>query len=170
MNTIKKSNPVGRPLGAKAKQRTKIRKKPSKKNSKPSVEQIKEKLFEHCGIITYVAEDFNVAPNTLRKYIDASATLQQALIDSRNKLVDTAEHKLLDNIKSGKETSIIFTLKCLAKQRGYEDRTTLDVNQTIQQIIINVDSADTKQLLENFNLKQIQQNNPKLLDENNDNV
>ena len=40
----------------------------------------------------------------------------------------------------------------------------------IQQIIINVDSADTKQLLENFNLKQIQQNNPKLLDENNDNV
>ena len=37
-------------------------------------------------------------------------------------MIDFAETQLFKNIKDGKETSLIFFLKCRAKKRGYIDK------------------------------------------------
>jgi hypothetical protein len=37
-------------------------------------------------------------------------------------IIDAAETQLLKNINSGKETSLIFFLKCKAKKRGYIEK------------------------------------------------
>lgn len=50
----------------------------------------------------------------------------KALKNFEEELVDYAETQLYKNIKDGKETSLIFYLKCKAKDRGYVEKQEMD--------------------------------------------
>lgn len=49
-------------------------------------------------------------------------TVQEAMVEIREKRTDFVESQLLQNIKAGKEVSILFYLKTQAKDRGYIER------------------------------------------------
>ncbi len=99
-----------------------VKSKGSKNKVKPSVEVIGNVIKEHFGIITESASALNICTGTLYKWINSSPTLTEIFKESRTLMVDTAESALMKNIKSGKETSIIFALKCLGKDRNWIDR------------------------------------------------
>lgn len=146
----------------------KPRTKPIKKFAKkPSIEVINKSLIDHYGIITQVCRDLDATSATVYKWIKSSTKLQETLSKSRERFIDEAEFQLMKNIKAGKETSIIFTLKCLAKQRGYVDKQEVEINHNVRQIIINVSDVETRNLLENFNLNLIEKKNPPLDEYNN---
>jgi hypothetical protein len=135
----------------------------SKASRRPPVKVLQDLIFKHYGIVTYIAEELNVTPMTLYKYINASPTLQQALKDSRERQVDTGVSKLMQNVNAGKETSIIFLLKCLGKQRGYIDKEIPDVqitNNNYKQINIVVQDKETQELLEGIVINQKLLGNP----------
>ena len=132
---------------------------------KPPIEKINQVLIDNFGIITQCSKVLNVQPRTLYRWIETSVKLQETVKHSREQMVDVAESQLMKNIQQGKETSLIFFLKCLAKQRGYIDRQEIDVNHTVQQIIINVSDPETKHLLENFNLTLTERKEPPQINE-----
>lgn len=132
---------------------------------KPPIDTINQVLIDNYGIITQCAKVLDVQTKTLYSWIASSTKLQDTIKHSRERMIDVAESQLMKNINAGKETSLIFFLKCLAKQRGYVDRQEIDVNHTVQQIIINVSDPETKNLLENFNLTLTERKNPPQLNE-----
>ena len=48
--------------------------------------------------------------------------VEQALIESREEMLDFAEGKLYQNIANNDNTAIIFYLKTIGKNRGYVER------------------------------------------------
>lgn len=73
------------------------------------------------GIVTLIADRLKIQRsavyNNIKKF-----HLNMLIEIERERLVDFAESKLIENIRKGKETSIIFTLKTLGKKRGYIER------------------------------------------------
>lgn len=142
-------------------------KKPTKKAQakKPPIDVINKALKDHCGIITQTCRELNCTPATLYKWIKSSPKLEATVAEARGQFIDEAEHGLLKNIRAGKETSIIFTLKCLAKQRGYNQDPDIQINNNeFKQINIIVQDEETKQLLDNLmNTIDITNVNQKLL-------
>ncbi|MEF2920033.1 MAG: hypothetical protein U0O22_06120, partial [Acutalibacteraceae bacterium] len=52
-----------------------------------------------------------------------------AQVDEINEAtLDFVESKLLENIKKGEVTSIIFYLKTKGRNRGYQEKTEIDIN------------------------------------------
>lgn len=90
--------------------------------AKLTVGQIENALKRAAGNVAYAAREMGVARSTLYRHINDSPTLQQALDDAREELVDIAESSLRKQILEGNTTAIIFTLKTLGKDRGYVER------------------------------------------------
>ena len=89
---------------------------------KPNTKKIIEVLNVKAGMVTYAAEAMKVSTPTLYRWINKSPELQEALNAIRNANVDMAESALIDKIKQGDTTAIIFYLKCQGKGRGYVER------------------------------------------------
>ncbi len=89
---------------------------------KPSNKKIIEVLNVKAGMVTYAAEALKISTPTLYRWINKSPELQEALNAIRNANVDMAETALIDKIKQGDTTAIIFYLKCQGKGRGYVER------------------------------------------------
>ncbi len=133
--------------------KVKVKSKGSPRKPKPSIEVIGQVLKDHYGIITKSAEALGITSVTLYKWINESVKLTEIFKESRILMIDTAESQLMKNITAGKETSVIFFLKCLGKQRGYIDKEQPDVqitNNTYKQINIIVQDEATKNLLDNL--------------------
>lgn len=124
--------------------------KPRTPAKKPPIEIINNCIEENYGIMTTCAKQLGVTPMTMYKWVNSSEKLKETLSNSRDRMIDMAESQLIKNIKDGKETSLIFFLKCQAKKRGYIDRQEVEVNHNVRQIIINVPDEETKQLLNNL--------------------
>jgi len=115
---------------------------------KPPIAEINQILIDNFGIITQCADILNIQPKTLHSWINDSPTLQETVKLSRTRMLDVAESQLVKNIKAGKETSLIFMLKCLGKQRGYIQENQVEVNHNVRQIIINVPDEQSKMMLD----------------------
>jgi len=89
---------------------------------KPTNKKIIEALNAKAGMVTYAAEALKISPVTLYRWIKRSPELQQSLNNIRNANIDMAESALIDKIKKGDLTAIIFYLKCQGKSRGYVER------------------------------------------------
>jgi transposase-like protein len=87
-----------------------------------TVGQIDNALRASSGNVAHTARQLGVSRSTLYRRINESSTLQEALADAREELVDIAESALRQEIESGNITAIIFTLKTLGKGRGYVER------------------------------------------------
>lgn len=89
---------------------------------KPTVADAIDAIKEANGFITHAARKLDTSRTTLHAMINRHPKLKEAVIDAREGMKDFAESKLLQNIKDGKETSLIFYLKTQAKDRGYVER------------------------------------------------
>jgi len=105
-----------------------------KKEKKPSGrqkvtdEQIEEALRKTKGLITMAARwigqtyGIPITHGAISQRVASSEHLRQVRRECEEDGLDFAEYKLLDLIKSGDRTAIIFYLKCKGKERGYIER------------------------------------------------
>jgi hypothetical protein len=85
-------------------------------------EKVEKAIKEGGGFISFASEKLGVPASVLRKYIKDSKKLRELIFELRESWVDIAEESLANKVLKGDITSIIFTLKCLGKDRGWIDR------------------------------------------------
>lgn len=74
------------------------------------------------GFVTQIAARLACSRRHVYNLMDKWVTFREAVEDERESLKDFAEGALLKKINSGDTASIIFFLKCQAKERGYVER------------------------------------------------
>lgn len=103
-------------------------KKKTPGRQKVTDEQIEEALRETKGLITMAARwigqtyGISITHGAISLRVASSEHLRQVRRECEEDGLDFAECKLLDLIKSGDRTAIIFYLKCKGKERGYIER------------------------------------------------
>ena len=81
------------------------------------------KALEACGgVILHAAAMINMSRRQMADRIKAQPELTDRLMDIRESNIDIAESKLMELIRKGQPSAVIFFLKCLAKERGYVER------------------------------------------------
>lgn len=93
----------------------------SKYNEK-HLDKYREIIDDNAGLVKYVAEAFKVSRVTIYEWQKKYPEFKTLFEDAVEATLDIAEHQLMKNIKEGRETSLIFFLKCKGKPRGYIDR------------------------------------------------
>lgn len=79
-------------------------------------------IHEKSGNVSNVAKFFQLSRQTMHKYINDHPTVQAALEESREKMIDNVESALYSQALAGNTTAMIFFLKTRGKKRGYVER------------------------------------------------
>ena len=87
------------------------------------VKEIEDALRDNMGFLSQAAKKLGCCYHTVYKYIQNNDRLKQVQHEVKEKQIDFAESKLLEQIRDGNLGAIIFYLKCQAKHRGYVERT-----------------------------------------------
>lgn len=80
-------------------------------------------IREKRGNLSAVARELKVSRPTLYKYLESRTTVQDALEEARETMLDEAEAKLYEKVLNGDTAELIFFLKTRGKSRGYVERT-----------------------------------------------
>lgn len=79
--------------------------------------------FSECGFVSIACRNVGITPSCHNNWKRADAQYFEEFKEIadivRESNIDIAESSLMNNIKDGKEASIMFYLKCQAKHRGY---------------------------------------------------
>lgn len=110
------------------------------------------------GIITLIADKLRVHRSTVYDNIK-KFELSDLIEAERDRLVDFAESKLIENIRKGKETSIIFALKTIGKKRGYIEKQEIEVQNSIEQKVLNMTDEERKRRIEELKQKFLSETN-----------
>lgn len=115
----------------------------SKPKTKRDTLVLKKKAFLELyplryGNISVCAKELGINRTSIYKWIKDDPKFLQDLEDTKPKEImkDILEDALMKRINAGDTTAIIFALKTQAKDRGYNEKTDIDVNHKIEQIII----------------------------------
>jgi predicted transcriptional regulator len=87
-----------------------------------TVEQIEHALRESAGLQYVAANLLRCAPSTVTSYVQSSKRLQRVIEECQQGVLDLAEGKIVEKIRDGDLTAIIFYLKTKGKNRGYTER------------------------------------------------
>ena len=88
------------------------------------------KALEEClGIVSTASINAGINRRTHYRWLEEDKEYKDKVQDIRNSAIDFVESKLFDCIKSEKETSIIFYLKTIGKNRGYIPRQEIDTGE-----------------------------------------
>lgn len=90
------------------------------------------------GIVTLIAKRLKVERMTIYNRIKKEPELELMLIDEREKILDLAESKLIQNLDSGSERSINFVLETLGKDRGYVKQQDVKLLGTVEARVRNM--------------------------------
>jgi hypothetical protein len=98
--------------------------KSQKSQRKPrlSDDQIAEALRQSACRVSLAAEKLGYTFGTVHKRIRDSEYLQEIVEHERELMVDLAESQLKRAVIKGDAWAVCFTLKCLAKARGYVEK------------------------------------------------
>lgn len=113
----------------------KVRNRTRKKKITLSI--IRQAIEKHCGNISAIARAFKIERPRIYEFVERHPELKEEIEKAREIMVEEAENYLLKNIRSGKETSIIFTLKTLGKKKGYVEKQ--EVEHTGKIALENID-------------------------------
>ena len=91
-------------------------------NGKFTAEQMIKAIQDAEGNLSEAARQLECSRQTVHNYINKYVTVEQAYHDINEQTIDMVEGKLLDQIRKGNITAIIFYLKTKAKHRGYVER------------------------------------------------
>ena len=124
-----------------------------------------EALGDCLGIVKFALKKVGVNRRTFYEWCHSDPAFKEEIDHIDEDTLDFAEAKLLQNIKNGDKTSIIFFLKTKGKKRGYVERTEFSVDGGKPlDTSGNISIADLKQEVPDSTLKAIIQ---RIVDENN---
>ncbi len=106
------------------------------KSTTHTPQQVIEAIVGTGGIKSTIARRLDVSRWTVDNYLKRWKSVQEAYDEEREKIVDMAETKLLEKIKSGDYPAIRFFLMTQAKERGYVERQ--EVAHTVEQELMNL--------------------------------
>ncbi len=86
-------------------------------------------LEEYYGIVTTSCQSVGISRITHYRWLEEDEEYKAKVLDIKNAAIDFVESKLFDCINSEKETSIIFYLKTIGKNRGYIPRQEIDTGE-----------------------------------------
>ena len=96
---------------------------------KPPVAELQDQIEKLKGNVSAVARAYNVDRTTMYRWINASPTLQQALDDSRERMVDDAESVLYKQVVQDQNMqAVMYVLNNSpqAKRRGWGPKQELE--------------------------------------------
>jgi hypothetical protein len=88
-------------------------------------------LVKKLGIVTEAAKDAGISRNTHYEWLKHDPEYKQQVDDLDNITLDFVEGALHSKIKDGDTTAIIFFLKTKGKRRGYIEKQTIDLNNSM---------------------------------------
>ena len=93
-----------------------------------------EQIEKTRGNISAIARAYDVSRTAVYNWINDSTTLQQAVSDSRHRMVDDAESVLYKQVVTDQNMqAVMYVLNNMqeAKQRGWGPRQEVDVNANV---------------------------------------
>ena len=105
-----------------------------KTQNKPKKETFLQCLHNNHGHISNACVSANIARKTYYRWIEKDSDFKERVYEVSEALVDHVESKLLQKINDLDTTSIIFFLKCKGKDRGYTERTEIELSRPIEDI------------------------------------
>lgn len=84
--------------------------------------QIAEALENSAGIMSAAAQQLGVQRAAVSRRVAKSPRLTRLLAEVKARMLDLAESKLLQGLKNGDKTYVIFYLKTQGRERGYIER------------------------------------------------
>ncbi len=92
------------------------------KKKEETAARIIKAIKESSGLLTLAAKKANVGLTTIYRYVNDFPSVHQASLEAKEVMLDYAESKLYEKIKSGDNVAILFYLKTQGKARGYIER------------------------------------------------
>jgi hypothetical protein len=92
------------------------------RSNRYTAEQVATALRSSQGLVSVAARKLECRTQTIYNYIKKYKSVEQARFDAREQMIDMAEVKLIEKIREGHLTAIIFALKTVGKNRGYVER------------------------------------------------
>lgn len=89
---------------------------------KPSAADLTKAIDAKKGNISAVARSFGVSRGTVYNWIQGRATVEAALADARETMLDNAESILYKKVLEGSTPELLFFLKTKGRNRGYVER------------------------------------------------
>ena len=81
-----------------------------------------KKIHEVKGNLSMVARSFGMSRQTLYTYIKSKPTVQAAVDEARETMIDNVESALYSAALNGEAWAVCFFLKTQGKSRGYVER------------------------------------------------
>ena len=100
-------------------------------------EKFLKALESNLGHITDACKSANIHRQTYYMWIEKDKDFKQSCDDVQETFLDLAESKLLEKIKEGDNTCIIFFLKTRGKKRGYIEKQEVELVKPIDDIEFN---------------------------------
>jgi len=117
----------------------KLLKKPSKKKKGKNSIEIRAKnnkkrllkaLIEKLGIVTDACNEAKITRKTFYSYYKADKKFKEEVDDINEIVLDFTEGKLHELVDEKEPSAIYFKLKCKGKERGYIEKTAMEVRHT----------------------------------------
>jgi hypothetical protein len=89
---------------------------------KYKVEQVVQAVKDAHGMVSKTADILRCTPATVHNYIKRHPKVAAAVEEARERMLDTAELVLFDNVRDGEAWAVCFYLKTQGKRRGYTER------------------------------------------------
>jgi len=86
-----------------------------------TVKQIAEALRQTRGIMSAAADLIGCDRHTVERYVHGSPTLIEIRNQAKQRLVDTAEVQLMNEVNKGNWKAVRFVLERLGQDRGYRE-------------------------------------------------
>ena len=109
--------------------------------TKYSKEKILKAIDNSGGNKLLIARRIGCARNSLDHYLDLYPECKKAYDEELESAGDLCEAQLMNKIKEGNLTAIIFYAKTKLRDRGYVERQEREV-ETTQPLIIHIDEED----------------------------
>ena len=102
---------------------------------KYTAQQMIDALTEAKGIIASASRRLGTTRATVYRYIKKYATVKTAYEDARESNIDYVESQVMKAIRDGNVTAMIFFLKTVGRDRGYNERVDIDHDGTIEFVV-----------------------------------
>tara|TARA_R100001594_G_scaffold141581_1_gene187711 strand:- start:3057 stop:3425 length:369 start_codon:yes stop_codon:yes gene_type:complete len=92
-----------------------------------------KQLTENLGNVSKTCEQLKVGRRTYYNWLE-DEEFEEAVRDAEESLLDESEFQLMDAIKNGNLTAIIFHLKTKGRKRGYDEKQQIEIVKPFDRI------------------------------------